>query len=372
MTDKRGAVVCCVPKASDAFLAFMAQCMADAEAQREGERHPLIFDVEDGLSVGIARLEDGGALFLGPVRTEGAAGRLSARDEDLRYVLSTAPVLSCHQFAKVFATALEILTQETYSAEDIIAVNAASAQFGPEIDEGIAKELFSVREHEEFHTSMAYEQIALSAIERGDEESLIRFIKMPMQGQVGRMSDDPLQQEKFLFITMVALSVRAAICGGVEEDVARTIADVYCRRCDALDNGTDIMALAYKMGLHFCRKVAESMDAPNYTPTVQKCVAYISRNLHKNISLSELAELTGFSRHTVSKKFREETGYAITDYINRKKIEEATHLLRHTNLSISDIANYMQYCTQSYFTKVFREIVGVTPRQYRESRGMPA
>ncbi|MDR1798110.1 MAG: AraC family transcriptional regulator [Clostridiales Family XIII bacterium] len=233
----------------------------------------------------------------------------------------------------------------------------------------LTAEVFKAREHADFHTPSEFENIAIAAIEAGDPEALLRFYKMPIKGRLGKLSLNPLQQEKFLFVALVTLASRAAIRGGLDEEVARALSGVYCRRADAMRSVQEIQDLSYKMGMHFCHMVARSSGRPQYSPTIERCRTYISQHLHKAISLPELAGVSGFSPHTISRKFRAETGYSITDYINRKKIEEAASLLRHSNMSISEIANYLQYCTQSYFTKIFKEITGVTPRKFREGGG---
>ncbi|MDR1798109.1 MAG: AraC family transcriptional regulator [Clostridiales Family XIII bacterium] len=237
----------------------------------------------------------------------------------------------------------------------------------PEVNARMTEELFDARERSEFHTPYSFEQLGMEAIEAGDADALKKLLRAPIPGRVGELSEDSLQQEKFLFVALVTMASRAAIRGGVEEEVARTLADVYCRQADGMRSVTDITALCYRMALHFCNKVAEGLGQTRFSPAVKKCCTYISYNLHKEISLSDLAKLTGVSSHTISKKFRLETGYSVKDYIVHKKLEEAKYLLKYSDMSLSDIANYLQFCTQSYFTKVFREFTGYTPKQYRDA-----
>jgi YesN/AraC family two-component response regulator len=69
----------------------------------------------------------------------------------------------------------------------------------------------------------------------------------------------------------------------------------------------------------------------------------------------------------LSVQFKKETGIALTHYINAQKIEEAKRLLRDENMPLAVIAATLAYASQSYFSKIFQEITGETPRRYREN-----
>ena len=57
----------------------------------------------------------------------------------------------------------------------------------------------------------------------------------------------------------------------------------------------------------------------------------------------------------------------LTDFILREKIEEAKRLLRYSDKSLSLIANYLGFSSQSHFTKTFKKYAQKTPKQYREN-----
>jgi YesN/AraC family two-component response regulator len=55
----------------------------------------------------------------------------------------------------------------------------------------------------------------------------------------------------------------------------------------------------------------------------------------------------------------------ISEFINRRRVEESKYFLLHSKLSLSDIAHLFQYCNQSYYTLLFKKYIGVTPRHFR-------
>ena len=78
-----------------------------------------------------------------------------------------------------------------------------------------------------------------------------------------------------------------------------------------------------------------------------------------------LAEYTGLSESYLSRVFKQNLGISISDYIREKKIEKATHLLRYSDKSIIDIANYLSFSSQSHFIQTFENFTGMTPKKYR-------
>ncbi|MCC8066683.1 MAG: helix-turn-helix transcriptional regulator, partial [Clostridiales bacterium] len=68
----------------------------------------------------------------------------------------------------------------------------------------------------------------------------------------------------------------------------------------------------------------------------------------------------------LSRLFKKETGVSIQDFINNVRVEKAANLLRYSEESLSEIAEYVNFPSQSYFGKIFRQKKQMTPKQYRE------
>ena len=92
---------------------------------------------------------------------------------------------------------------------------------------------------------------------------------------------------------------------------------------------------------------------------------YIYSHIKERITVAMLAEYTGLSESYLSRVFKQNLGISISDYIREKKIEKATHLLRYSDKSIIDIANYLSFSSQSHFIQTFENFTGMTPKKYR-------
>lgn len=98
---------------------------------------------------------------------------------------------------------------------------------------------------------------------------------------------------------------------------------------------------------------------------VRKITRYVQLNYQRDLDVSMLAEHVGLSRNYVSHIFSLTCGKSIMQYLNEVRIEQAKKLLVQSELSLQDIASNVGYNNYTYFAKIFRQMMGVTPSAYR-------
>lgn len=103
----------------------------------------------------------------------------------------------------------------------------------------------------------------------------------------------------------------------------------------------------------------------------EKIVDQVKKLIAENLSVGnlqrdELAAMVHVSSGYLGRIFKKQTGLALTDYIIKKRIVVAKQLLVKTSLSITDISARVGITYSSYFTKIFKEQVGLTPQEYRQ------
>ncbi len=183
---------------------------------------------------------------------------------------------------------------------------------------------------------------------------------VPLQGGA------PLRQAKISVIVFCSIVCRAAMEGGLSPEEAYSLGDAYIQNVEnakAMDELTSISVMMYD---DFIQRVHRCRSDPARSEAVQKCCDYIEMNLGEKIRASDLASLAGYSEYYMTRKFKEETGYFISDYVKFARIERAKLLLQSTDLSILEIAGRLGFATRSYFSQAFREVTGMTPTQFRE------
>jgi AraC-like DNA-binding protein len=102
--------------------------------------------------------------------------------------------------------------------------------------------------------------------------------------------------------------------------------------------------------------------------TLRRLRDYVEAHLAENIELSMLASLAGLSIYHFAHQFKHSTGLTPHYYLIQKRVERAQRLLAESSLTLSEIALAAGFVDQSHFTRRFRQIVGVTPHEFRRAQ----
>ncbi len=101
---------------------------------------------------------------------------------------------------------------------------------------------------------------------------------------------------------------------------------------------------------------------------VARAIEFTEANLHRTVSLEEMARAAELSRFHLVRLFREFVGQTPAAYARARRIERSQQLLRSSDLPISEIALACGFADQSHFTAAFVRATGVTPGAYRQGR----
>ncbi len=128
--------------------------------------------------------------------------------------------------------------------------------------------------------------------------------------------------------------------------------------------------------IHFClghllatfiyANKSDQLEETNIQLMVKRVSEYLDQNLHKKITLSQLAKVAGFSPTYFSTLFSKSTGYAPLSYFSHLKVLKACEFLDYTSAKIKDISLWLGYSDPYYFTRDFKNKMGLSPRNYRK------
>lgn len=106
--------------------------------------------------------------------------------------------------------------------------------------------------------------------------------------------------------------------------------------------------------------------AHNPQSVVDVIIEYIDNHYQEEINRNELAQIVYLNIDYISRLFKKEKGISISVYMMQKRIEAAKEMLEETSIPINAVALYVGYSNFSYFSKMFRENVGMSPIEYRK------
>ena len=219
---------------------------------------------------------------------------------------------------------------------------------------------------QDVHNTFELEQSVMTMVRKGDIVALREWIKSAPAVRGGIIAAEQLRQMKNTFIVSVTLASRAAIRGGMDIEDAFSLSDAYIQKCELLNSPEQIMNLQYHMILEYTQKVARIRLGKRPGKLVIDVANYIQHHLSEPITAEDIAKELYLSRPHLSRKFIEETGESLTDFILKEKTEEAKRLLRYSDKTLTAISNYLGFSSQSHFSRVFKKYASCTPGEYRE------
>ncbi len=226
--------------------------------------------------------------------------------------------------------------------------------------------LFDRREQAQPHMSYAHEKERHRVIREGRVDLLDAVLQIPADGTSGILSRDGLRSQKNMLIAAITMFTRYAMDGGLPEELAYAMSDSYILKGEECSTDEELDRLYVQAFREFTYAVAKKGNR-HYRSQIEAAVHYIEIHLHEKITLESVADAAGLSPCHLSRIFKQETGMSMVDYVQKERVEAAKHMLIYSDYTLAAVSQYLNFSTQSYFIRIFKKYVGITPGQYRKS-----
>lgn len=134
--------------------------------------------------------------------------------------------------------------------------------------------------------------------------------------------------------------------------------------------GRDEMLRMSKMLETFVNLMDEQSEDDRSNPEarsyVKSALNFIHKNYKENVKINQIADDIGISRSYLTKIFRQEISLSPQEYLMNFRAQQAGYLLKHTDSSIKEIALNCGYGDAIAFSKAFKKMYSISPKQYRE------
>ena len=290
--------------------------------------------------------------------------QISINKEEMVRYYTELPIISNFNFINMSMVIYYMVYQQKLELVDILNNNEGVEKKRLEI-EPPDFQITEGRQTKIVHTDISIEKKFLNYIKMGKKDKLIEtFHTNQKQGKKGVLSKTSyLRSQKNLAISIITLATRAAVEGGLYQEIAYNLSDLYIQKLEELTESKAVDQLIEKVLLEFAERV-ENSKKHKYSKPINVCQNFIFNHLYDNITLSELAELTCLNPNYLSNLFKKEVGISILQFIQQTKIEEAKSLLSYSSYTLAEISTLLNFHDQSYFAKVFKKFVGITPKQF--------
>lgn len=220
----------------------------------------------------------------------------------------------------------------------------------------------------------AIERALLKSITDADKTEAQRLLN-EMMGHILFSTGRDFELVKSRILELLTLISRAAIEAGANAEQSLKLCHESRARMASQQNIEELCLWLSDTTNRFMDSVFKYADA-RHANAIHRCVQFIEANYHDKVTLDLLAGMVYLSPPYLSRIFKQETGTPFNTYLNEVRVQKAKDLLRHEEMKLIDIAEAVGFEDQSYFTKVFKKIVGLTPLHYRaqlkNTRDIPA
>ena len=260
------------------------------------------------------------------------------------------------------------LEKKPFSKKEIQTINQQHLYLKKTIiDAEISKQI----ERELYHHDYESEELLFSEIMSGNEDEVKRrYYDFQKNTQTGTLAtESELRHRKNLLIVTVAVATRYAIRGGVPNERAYTLSDKLIQEIERRQEFEAEKYPELEIMLLFTKEVTKYRFL-NYSPVVKKTCEYIEKNCYVKLSVPMVAIFMNYSVPHLSKRFKEEVGMTINQYILKVKIDESKRLLTFEQYEMSTISSLLNFTDTSYFIKVFKRFESQTPKEYYRKKNL--
>lgn len=202
-------------------------------------------------------------------------------------------------------------------------------------------------------------------IKEGNENKALLEASFFLHSKLDQRLDNLFFSTQTLLYSTNTLFCRAARSNNIHPIFCDEISTKYAKKLERCTSISQLHNLYTEMIHDYC-ELCKSQSAVGYSFNTYKVIHYIQLNINQDLSLHSIAKAIGFSSSYLSRSFKKETGMTITQYINKKRIDLATRLLKSTSLTIREISQECGVSDFNYFTKIFYKEIGSTPLEFRK------
>ncbi len=180
-----------------------------------------------------------------------------------------------------------------------------------------------------------------------------------------KRTDDPVRNMKNYLIISNTLFRKAAEQGSVHPFYIDALSTEYAKKIEEVRSVADAGTLLQDMVRKYCSLV-RNHSLKKYSPLIQQIMTFIDADITADLGLRRFAKMLNVNPSYLSALFKKETEKNLTEYVSQKRTEHAAYLLRTTNLQIQTVAQQCGIYDVNYFAKMFKKIMGKTPKEYRK------
>ncbi|KJR46133.1 Response regulator containing CheY-like receiver domain and AraC-type DNA-binding domain [Desulfosporosinus sp. I2] len=262
----------------------------------------------------------------------------------------------------LFVVVNHIVKRNINSLDEIDATRLQQQQIRREIEDRKRKNLPDISDYD---TYLKKERKFLRYIRLGDRTRANQTLQSLLTDLYTKTVGD-LETVKVRILELATLTSRAAVEGGANAERIMMLLKEFNKEIEGSER---VEKYFYKI-----QHIVETFLAGIFTLADKKHLAivknardFMMENYALPLTVTDVAEHLFISPSHLSRLFREELDCTINDYLTRVRVEQAVEMMKKPEFSVAQVSKAVGFQNQSYFSKVFRKYIGVTPLIYKNS-----
>lgn len=268
----------------------------------------------------------------------------------------------------LFVIANQIMNKESTFFAEQKSIAAYQAVLSEEISE--AKHNPKERLHKNFREPVeglslqGKERELMAKVRSGEKDSAEKLLDTIMVSILNHNTGS-IGDVKARIVELLVMLSRAAVDGGMDSKEIRSLNSRFYEELYAKETTEEVCYWTKNMVRIFSEEVKKSKGSENLQ-AVYAAADYIQDHFKEKVTINSIAQEVHLSSSYLSHIFSQTFGYTITDYITYVRLEHAKSILCKGGTTISEAALDSGFEDISYFSRVFKKIEGISPREYKK------
>lgn len=280
--------------------------------------------------------------------------------EELEHTLQRLPVVSARRIHEAAEFLYVLLYQSTDLDPQVIQWRRQRSQQQAKISEVIQdSKLFGSEDRYPFDLECQL----IAKVKLGDRTGAKEILNL-LLGKIMFHNPGNVNMLKARLVELLSVLSRAAAQSGVDINMLLNKNLEYLNKVLNLDTQEDLCVWISKALDDFIESVYSSQDAKKISQ-LKPAMDYMQLNYDQPLALEDVARQAHLSVSRLAHLFKEQVGITVIEYLTNIRINQAKQRLLVSDQNCTQICFDVGYNNQSYFTRIFKQVVGMTPRQFR-------
>lgn len=204
----------------------------------------------------------------------------------------------------------------------------------------------------------------LQALRMANREKSDRLIPS-LFTDIEMLSNHNLKSIRQMLEELVTLSSRALMEAGIEIMPILSQVEDYRKRLGEYQHSEEMFRYTHQLFGRLLDSAYLRVKSPEHNSVIKKVQKYVEDHYPEKLTIQRIAASVSLSPSYLSALFKEKMHLSIHDYLIRVRIEKSIELMANRDLSIKEIMVKCGIESQSYYNRIFKKFIGVTPGRYR-------